>query len=42
MADDACFVCFPLGRCDLDGAAKAHRNHANALLHGQLHQHHGE
>jgi hypothetical protein len=23
MADDACFVCFRSGRCDLDGAAKA-------------------
>lgn len=23
MADDACFVCFRAGRCDLDGAAKA-------------------
>jgi hypothetical protein len=23
MADDACLVCFRVGRCDLDGAAKA-------------------
>jgi len=23
MADDACFVCFRSGRCDLNGAAKA-------------------
>jgi hypothetical protein len=23
MADDACFICFRSGRCDLDGAAKA-------------------
>src|SRR5215204_5287913 len=23
MADDACFVCFRVGRCDLNGAAKA-------------------
>ena len=23
MADDACFVCFRSGKCDLDGAAKA-------------------
>ncbi len=23
MADDACFVCFRSGRCDLEGAAKA-------------------